>query len=82
MFNLLFSAIYFLVSDNIKIVARNIFCHDRKNEQRNLFAGDVQYEVQLLPSDSEPQLNEDSRTVHFSEVKIKCPARMAFGGTK
>jgi len=32
--------------------------------------GDVQYEVQLLPSDSEPQLNEDSRTVHFSEVSL------------
>ena len=30
--------------------------------------GEVQYEVHILPSDSEPQLNEDSRTVHFSEV--------------
>jgi len=33
-------------------------------------AGDVQYEVQITATDSEPQLNEDSRTVHYSDVSL------------
>lgn len=33
-------------------------------------AGDVQYEIEITPTDSEPQFNEDSRMVHFSEVSL------------
>ena len=32
--------------------------------------GDVEYEVQIVATESEPQLNEDSRNVHYSEVSL------------
>ena len=33
-------------------------------------AGEVEYEVAITATDSEPQYNEDSRTVHYSEVSL------------
>ena len=33
-------------------------------------AGEVRYAIEITPTDSEPQNNEDSRMVHFSEVSL------------